>query len=208
MLSRIKAFTRENLSWLIIACIFFMFGYFLTYYTLGRYPEAMSQLITPQMEKLSELGQEIYTSHPLQGIYHMFSNNAIASFGIILFSFFLGLPPLFSLVGNGALIGAVSFILAEQNISFLPFFIYGILPHGIFELPAFIFSAALGLKIGYHVLFPLPGEGRINSMKILYREVLRMTPVIVILLVIAACVEVLVTPLILDFFLPTDFTLN
>ncbi len=203
MIARLRSYVRENVSWLLLACGFFTGGFLVALTALGSNPQAFN-LILDQMEKLMELGENIYSSHPLQGIYLILLNNTVASFGIIIFSFLLGLPPLFSLFGNGTLMGVVAVLMAEQGISFPVFFFLGVLPHGILELPAFFISAALGLKIGYHIVFPLPGEKRLASLKILMHEVIKMAPVIFLLLAAAACIEVLVTPLILKSFLPAQ----
>jgi len=201
MVSRLRDFGKENSSWLVLSCVFFVAGYLVAVTALRNNPLAF-QLILDQLERLMELGDSIYSSHPLRGIYLVLMNNTVATFSIILFSFILGLPPLFSLFGNGTLMGVVAILMQDQGLSFPAFFFLGILPHGILELPAFFISASLGLKIGYHVVFPLPGESRLNSLKILFQEVKRMAPVIFLLLAAAACIEVLVTPLLLRAVLP------
>ncbi len=206
MLMRLREFVKDNSSWLILSIGFFTAGFTVAFTALGNNPQVL-ELIFVQMEKLMQLGEEIYAAHPLQGIYLILLNNTVATFSIIIFSFLLGLPSLFSLFGNGTLLGAVAVLMAEQGISFPVFFFLGVMPHGIFELPAFFISASLGLKIGYHIVFPLPGETRRKSLKIIMREVVRMAPVILALLVVAACIEVVVTPAILQFFLPANATI-
>ncbi len=201
MISRLRDFGKENFSWLLLACGFFTAGYLVARTALGGNPLAF-QLILEQLEKLMELGDDVYTSHPIRGIYLILLNNTVASFSIILFSVILGLPSLLSLFGNGTLMGVVAMLMAEEGISFPVFFFLGILPHGILELPAFFISAALGLKIGYHIVFPLPGESRVNSLKMNFREAAKMAPVIFLMLAAAACIEVLITPLILGPFVP------
>jgi stage II sporulation protein M len=202
MFMRLREFVSSNSSWLVLSFGFFTAGFAVAFTALGNNPQVL-ELIFVQMEKLMQLGEDIYAAHPLQGIYLILVNNTVATFGIILFSFLIGLPSLFSLFGNGILLGAVTVLMAEQGISFPVFFFLGVMPHGIFELPAFFISASLGLKIGYHIVFPLPGETRGESLKIMVREVRRMAPVIFILLVAAACIEVVVTPAILQYFLHT-----
>lgn len=203
MLERLFAYGKENNSWLVLSISFFIAGFAVAFTALGNNPQVL-ELIFAQMEKLMQLGEDVYSSHPLRGIYIILLNNTVASFSIIIFSFLLGLPALFSLFGNGTLLGAVAVLMAEQGISFPVFFFLGVLPHGIFELPAFFISASLGLKIGYHIVFPLTGETRRNSLKILVREAKGMAPAIMILLVVAACIEVVVTPAILGFFLANN----
>ncbi|QZA33744.1 stage II sporulation protein M [Hydrogenibacillus sp. N12] len=68
-----------------------------------------------------------------------------------------GLIPLWSAVLNGALIGFLLAKTAEQGFSPVAMFVYGILPHGLFELPAMILAAAYGLVIGGAVIRSLVG---------------------------------------------------
>ena len=63
-----------------------------------------------------------------------------------------------------------------------------VLPHGVIELAAFLYSAALGLKLGIDV--HIRKLGIIDS----YRYVLKKLPKIILILVIAALIEVFVTP--------------
>ncbi len=202
MLLKVKNYFAENPSWLSLSLLLFLAGFFLAFYTLQKVPDAFGYF-NSQIKSLTELGDEVFSSSPAAGIYLLLSNNMIASFSVLLFSFFLGLPPLIGLIGNGSLLGVVAFILSEQGIKIIPFFIFGVLPHGIFELPAFFISASLGLKIGYHIIFPYPGCGRLETLKQLWQEIVRMVPAIFLLLLIAAAVEVLLTPYIIQWFLPT-----
>ena len=92
--------------------------------------------------------------------------------------------------------------LAGEGISILSFTVLGILPHGIFEIPAFIISAAFGLKLGYHLIFPLTGKKRGESLVTIWREYWSVFPLIMNLLILAAIVEVLVTPYFLQRIIP------
>lgn len=206
MLYRLKFFTKKNLNWLCLAVAFYLLGFALTFFALENVPNG-SELIFQQLEQLEDLAQEIFSVNPLYGIVRLFIHNTTASFSIIIFSFIIGLPPLLSLLGNGSMLGIIAVLMSQSDINFLPFLFYGIVPHGIFELPAFFISAALGLKVGYHIIFPLPDKGRIESIKEIWKEIMYMAPTILALLLIAAIIEVLITPGILSHFFPTYFNL-
>lgn len=82
----------------------------------------------------------------------IFLNNTRSTL-LILLSGTLLFIPLLTLMFNGFLTGFVLRMVLEQGRS-ITFFILGILPHGIFELPAVFISAAIGLRIGLSYLFP------------------------------------------------------
>jgi len=79
----------------------------------------------------------------LMGI--IFFNNFKASFFAIVLGIGIGIFPLVTGVINGYLLGFVSREAVEHNGIFV---LWQLLPHGIFELPAVIFSIGIGLKIG------------------------------------------------------------
>jgi len=82
-------------------------------------------------------------------ILKIFLNNSLASILSIVFGVFLGIYPILSAVINGYLVGFVSRFSVEQEGLFI---LWRFLPHGIFEIPAIIFSFAIGLKIGIELL--------------------------------------------------------
>jgi len=99
-------------------------------------------------------------------------------------------------------LGTVAFQLTHEFAQPLPLLLAGILPHGVFELPAFLISVALGLKLGYHLIFPLPGHSRRASLRDIFKEISIVLPIIFIFLFLAALIEVFITPAVLAFFLP------
>ena len=116
--------------------------------------------------------------------------------GLILILPFLGL------VVNGGLVGIVSALVSiEGSMSLFGFYVVGILPHGLFEIPAIILSAAIGLKVSKEILSPPNNESRGHRLKKNYMAALQSLPVIVILLAIAAFLEVFLTPVLMDLYL-------
>jgi len=85
----------------------------------------------------------------LKLIWFIFLNNLQASFFAMMFGIFLGLFPLLVCVLNGYLLGFVAHeAVAAEGILMM----WRILPHGIFELPAVIFSIGIGLRLGLQVI--------------------------------------------------------
>ncbi|MFC2044971.1 stage II sporulation protein M [Chloroflexota bacterium] len=104
------------------------------------------------------------------------------------------LVPVVALVSNGWLIGVVSnAVIKEVSLGYL---LAGLLPHGIFELPAFILGEAVALSLGSRVLLALLRKERGNIL-IDLRKSSRYLALVLILLLLAAIIEAYITPLFL-----------
>ena len=75
----------------------------------------------------------------------LFLNNSFTCFLDIVLGPLIGIFPLFSAFINGGLLG---WFAKEQGLSIF----LAIVPHGTFEIPAFLLSAAIGLRLGREVL--------------------------------------------------------
>jgi len=76
----------------------------------------------------------------------------------------------------------------------LGFFVLGVLPHGIIEIPAFFLAAAFGLKFGYHIIFPMPQKSRGEGLVLIWKEFWALFPLIVAMLLLSAGIEIILTP--------------
>ena len=105
---------------------------------------------------------------------------------------FIRLPAL-TLGVNGATLGLFAGYYMHQNISLLKYLL-GILPHGIFEVTALVFSAALGLYLCKTVSTALlkKQKGAVSAAVSRCGQTLLLW--IVPLLVVAAVIETYVTP--------------
>lgn len=195
---RARELIRQNLSWSAIAIFFFVAGIVMAHLLLGNEDFFLGELTENQHQALSELAEIVFGGSPLRGALFLFANNLLASLSVMFLGIILGIPTLLGLFSNGVLLGSVSVALAAEGIPVLPFLVLGILPHGIFELPAFFISAAFGLKLGFHLVFPLPGKRRGESLVTILREYWSLFPLVIKLLIIAAFLEVIVTPFLLQ----------
>ncbi len=117
------------------------------------YNGVLSDVFSAPLEWIEELSEgikdftDIYPAWLIFMVFFVviFLNNAFTCFLDIILGPLLGVFPLFSVILNGGLIGW--FAQKEGLIVFL-----AIVPHGIFEIPAFLLSAAIGLKLGREVL--------------------------------------------------------
>ena len=142
---------REYLYSLRFYCLFVSI-IFIGSIVIG-YNGILSEVFSAPLEWIEELSEgikdftDIYPAWLIFMVFFVviFLNNAFTCFLDIILGPLLGIFPLFSVILNGGLIGW--FAQEEGLIVFL-----AIVPHGMFEIPAFLLSAAIGLKLGREVL--------------------------------------------------------
>jgi len=102
------------------------------------------------IQELSEGVKDLTSSYPLWITFVaffilIFLNNAFTCFLNIITGPLIGIFPLFSAVINGGLLG---WVVHKEG-----FTVFGaIAPHGMFELPAYVLSVAIGLRVAREVL--------------------------------------------------------
>lgn len=107
----------------------------------------------------------------------------------------LCLVPVLALVFNGWLLGFVSNAMVQEKSLF--FVLGGLLPHGVFEIPAFIIGEAAALSFGAMLLVALFKKERRPDVLPRLRTDLKYLMMALALLVPAALVETYVTPLLI-----------
>ena len=177
--------------WVIIAIGLFGVGL-----AIGLNPPAgVNDLIAEDIAALSSLGALLSSLPPLLIMLFIYAKNATAlllSFGL---SPLLGLMPIFALTVNGMVISAISaIVIQEESLGFL---LAGLLPHGIFELPAFIIGEAAALSFGALLILALVKKETRSLLPLRLKKSLRYLVIALILLVPAAIIETFVTPLLL-----------
>jgi stage II sporulation protein M len=71
-----------------------------------------------------------------------------------------------------------------------------IVPHGIFELPAVLVSASLGLMLGRAVMLELTGKGDASAQALILGRLF--VRYVVPFVAFAACIEAFITPAVLQ----------
>ena len=123
----------------------------------------------------------------------------VKNVSVLLISFalspFFCLVPIMALTINGWIVGLVSTtVVQEKSLGYL---LAGLLPHGIFELPALIMGEAVALSFGTAVILALFSKERRKLLLPNLRQNLRYLVVALTLFLPAAIIETYITPLFL-----------
>jgi len=151
------------------------------------FPQAASQL----QELLKQFAHMFRGLPKLQLAAAIFINNSLKTLAVILLGPFLGIAPVIFLVINGAILGAVVPV-AISSQGLWPS-LMAIIPHGILELPAIFLGTSIGMRLGMHFLRRLRGFDTTTISELGYGLRIYFS-VILPLLLLAAAVEVYVTP--------------
>jgi len=136
-----------------------------------------------------------------QQIIFIFYNNLVASLVAILLGLtMIPLLPLLVLVGNGLIIGYVQRLAEPAGIKTGLFYL-SLLPHGIFELSAFLIAVFLGIRFSLVPYRLLLHYLRTKEYRPFFKEYLKelryYLPLLLALLALAAVIEMTVSPLLL-----------
>jgi len=177
--------------WLFIAVFLFVIGLVLGSVT----KTSIAALFAEDVAALEELAEQL-SPLPQSSIFaFVFIKNVSA----LLISFALSpifcLAPVIALIFNGGLLGLVSALVIEEES--LGYLLAGLLPHGIFELPAFIMGEAAALSFGMAVILALFKKERRKLLLPNLGQNLRYLAVALVLLLPAAIIETYITPLFL-----------
>lgn len=163
----------------------FIAGGILGYLSAEVYPDQASQVIKQTSETFGFLKN--FNSFFI--FLFIFLNNSVKAFLSLVFGFFFGIVPILFIFGNGELVGIVISVVARE--AGLKEIAFGLVPHGIFEVPAVIIAAGYGLWLGHRFYKRLrhkePFKG---AFKIAIKGYFK---IVLPLLLIAALVETYVT---------------
>lgn len=162
-------------------------------------PDLPAGVMTFFLEQMAQLG--VMDENGSFSALSLLGNNARAMVLGVLYGFipFLYLPAL-SLGVNAMLLGLMAAYFTNNGVSLLVY-LAGILPHGIFELPALVVSLTCGIYLCSRINIYI--RRNIKGMMLpAVKNIARTVVVIVLpLLVLAAVVEAYVTPAVMQLFL-------
>ncbi|HEY7165323.1 MAG TPA: stage II sporulation protein M [Candidatus Binatia bacterium] len=124
----------------------------------------------------------------------IFFNNALKTLLVILLGRFFGLVPVVFLLANGAAIAIA--VHSSSQLRGLALSLLVLVPHGLLELPAVLLGTSVGLMIGAETVKRVLGKGDHTNAGQLSAALKFFLTVIVPLLIVAASIEVFVTPVV------------
>lgn len=178
-------FLKEIKKPLIFLGIIFVFSLCLGYYS-GYFHQEDAKILLDKLSKDIALLKKI---PPLGIFFLILSNNALKSFAMTILGTFFGIIPLLFIIINGLLIGVFSSVMvAKEGAKFL---LVGTMPHGIFEIPAFLIAGAYGMKLGKKYYRKLRYG---DPFKPLFFHVMKkMFRIVLLMLIVASFIETFIT---------------
>jgi stage II sporulation protein M len=168
---------------------------FFTTLTVGWIGSAQNPAIGQNLMTLfeKEVAGQISTKDAPDMFLKLFANNLEACILLFLGGASFGILTIFIMSLNGIVIGAIMEIV---HLDHSPLFVAAaILPHGIFEIPAFIIAGALGILLAQSLTAEWYGSGDAadDAKKYARTFLLFVLP----LVAVAACVEAFITPVVI-----------
>ncbi len=187
---------EENRHWIKLVTNWFLLAAFVGGIVFFIKPEILQTILGSFAERFGD-DPALDFNLVIQIFIQNLTASAIALFGGLI----LGLGPFFVVVVNGFLLGFVImsiFALGANLLSSLIIILGGLTLHGIFEIPAFLFSAVLGLRLGIEWMTKSAEGNRAQVFKQNLIRTLKYIPFIALALIIAAIIEVFVSGKIVD----------
>ena len=178
--------------WVILSALLFGIGLVLGLAT----PASITSLLSEEIVTLKELAEALEPL-PQSSVFMVI---LVKNVSVLLISLALSpilcLVPTMALTFNGWLLGFVATTVTQEES--LGYLLVGLLPHGIFEIPALIMGEAVAFSFGTTVILALFRKERRNLLLPNLRRNLRYLVVALTLLLPAAIIETYLTPLFLD----------
>jgi len=180
--------------WIFITIGLFIIGIAAGIMVSIAMPAGIIDIFSEQLQAFDELGSSL-GPFQISTLIFIFFKNALALLLSFAFSPLLCLLPLLAILLNSALISFISVLVVEEES--LAYLLAGLLPHGIFEIPAFIIGEAAALSFGVATILALFSRNSGMSLQNVFKRNLKYLLLAMVLLVPAAIMETYVTPLLL-----------
>lgn len=175
--------------------IIIMFLLFFTTITVGWVGSAQNPSMGHDLLKLfeKEIAGQMDGTDAFTMCLKLFANNLQACILLFLGGASFGILTIFIMSLNGIVIGAIMEIVSKDHTAL--FVAAAILPHGIFEIPAFILSGALGILLAQSLIAEWYGgeDTAVDARRFGRLFVLYVLP----LVALAAFVEAFITPVVI-----------
>ena len=163
-------------------------------------PETTNTILDEFNRMVQEAG--VIDENGAISVFVLLQNNWMAMVSTILFGFIpLMLLPALSLFSNGVLLGILAGMYSVEDSLGLGLFLAGILPHGIFEIPALLISSACGIYLCCNATRVMLRRNPMPMVPLIGDLLRVLLLVIAPLTVAAAWVECYVTPIFMSMFM-------
>lgn len=193
---KVWKFLKENLSKTILVCTVMFIVCAISGIMFGiNYSEETKNILS----EFINANEDLFSEEGALSAWGLIKNNTTACamsivFGIFPFIFLTVL----SLALNGFMIGIVlGFGKAATGASIIKTFVLGILPHGIFELPALILSMSMGIYLCLTLTMKIFGRGKLKISELFKGYIRIFISVIIPMILLAGVIESYITPLLL-----------
>jgi len=168
---------------------------FMATVTVGWVGSAQNPAIGEELLKLfeKEVAGQIDGNNPADMCVKLFFNNLQACILLFLGGATFGILTIFIMSLNGIVIGAIMEMVSKEHTAL--FVAAAIVPHGIFEIPAFIISGALGILLAQSLIAEWYGGG--DSAIAAHAFARLFLAVVLPLVATAAIVEAFITPVVI-----------
>jgi len=198
-------FLKSIRKQLLILALLFVVIAVIAYYVMDNMyrtqPEVIDEHIGDLVEMLNtkEIIDEVGKMDTVKLFFgNFYAAMAAVSYGMIPFLFL----PALSLLTNASVIGVITAIFKAKEIGGVIDTLVGILPHGIFEIPALLLCVAFGLNLSLLGTRILRRKASKYDLYEFSAETARALVLAVVpLLIAAAVVESYITPIIMDAFI-------
>lgn len=200
-LSLLGQFLRTDFRKVFIGCLLAMALAIILGFVVGSLsPETVNTVLEQFMAMVEDAG--IMDSDGNISPFGLLTNNWSAMLLAVVYGFvpFLFLPAI-SIVSNGLLIGLLAAWYHGNGIS-MGLYLAGILPHGIFELPALVIAAACGVCLCRNMSrIATSSPWRVPMVELLSNLLRVLLFLVMPMTVVAAFLEAYVTPIVMALFL-------
>jgi len=168
---------------------------FMTTMCVGWIGSAQNPAVGQDLMKLfeKEVAGQMSSGNPPDMCLKLFANNFEACIFLFLGGASFGILTIFIMSLNGIVIGAIMELVSKDHSAL--FVAAAILPHGVFEIPAFIISGALGVMLAQSLIAEWYGEGDSAHEAARYARIFIFY--VLPLVAIAASVEAFITPVVI-----------
>ena len=187
------AYLRSIRGYILLSVLLFAGSAILGFVAASRDP----QLVAIYIEEIgSKIGWILGLSPPMM-MGFIFLNNLFASTIAMLLGIGFGIVPALVAVLNGVVLGVIGYH-AIETIGVM-YLVAAILPHGIIELPTVLICIGVGFRLGHLLLLTLLGRAVDLGGEV--RFALRLLRWVVLFLFLAAVIETLITPIVIQPFI-------